>query len=471
MRKTKIICTMGPSCDSVDVLKQLIHAGMNVARLNLAHGEVEEQRRRIRSIRQAAAETGTPVAIMLDIKGPEIRIGLLKEKSYELQSGDVLTLTTERIEGDASRISVSYSELPQDVKPGCSILLDDGLIELKVEHIADTEIHCRIVNGGVIKPRKGVNLPGIRTSLPGVTERDVQHIVFGIEERIDMIAVSFVRRAEDILLIREMLESHGASHIQLISKIENEEGVEALDAILAVSDGLMVARGDLGVEIPVEDVPLIQKQMIRKCNLAGKPVITATHMLDSMQSNPRPTRAEASDVANAVLDGTDVIMLSGETAAGKYPVESVQTMAAIAEKTESILPYNELLAQKSAMHRTDITEVISQSAVGASLDLEASAIITPTMTGFTARMVSKYRPKAPIIAVTPHEEVQRRLCLVWGVIPVKGERVETTDEMFQSAIQGGSRIGLLKQGDLVVVTAGVPAGKSGTTNFIKIDHV
>ncbi|CAG7635532.1 Pyruvate kinase [Paenibacillus solanacearum] len=471
MRKTKIICTMGPSCDSVEVLKQLLEAGMNVARLNLAHGDIEEQRARIRSIRQASRETGIPVAIMLDIKGPEIRIGLLKEKSYELLAGDVLMLTTERIEGDASRISVSYAELPGDVSVDSSILLDDGLIELKVEQVEGTEIRCRIVNGGTIKSRKGVNLPGIRTSLPGVTERDVEHILFGIEERIDMIAVSFVRRAEDILQIRDMLESRGAGYIQLISKIENQEGVEALDAILAASDGLMVARGDLGVEIPVEDVPLIQKQMIHKCNLVGKPVITATHMLDSMQVNPRPTRAEASDVANAVLDGTDVIMLSGETAAGKYPVESVQTMAAIAEKAESMIPYTELLAQKRALQKTDITEVVSQSAVGASLDLEAKAIITPTETGFTARMVSKYRPKAPIIAVTSHEEVLRRLCLVWGVIPVQGKRVDTTDEMFQSAVHSGSRLGLLEQGDLVVVTAGVPVGKSGTTNFIKIDYV
>ncbi|TVY10243.1 pyruvate kinase [Paenibacillus cremeus] len=471
MRKTKIICTMGPSCESVEVLKELIGAGMNVARLNLAHGDVEEQRKRIRTIRQAAAETGAHIAIMLDIKGPEVRIGLLKDKSYELKAGERLTLTTERIEGDAGRISVSYQELPQDVRPGNSILIDDGLIELKVLEVMGTEVHCRIVNGGVIKPRKGVNLPGIRTSLPGVTERDVQHILFGIEENIDMIAVSFVRRAEDIMQIREMLESRKAGHIQLISKIENEEGVEALDAILAVSDGLMVARGDLGVEIPVEDVPLIQKQMIHKCNLAGKPVITATHMLDSMQSNPRPTRAEASDVANAVLDGTDVIMLSGETAAGKYPVESVRTMAAIAEKAESIIPYQEQLAAKSALRKADTTEVISQSVVSASLDLDAKAIITPTESGFTARMVSKYRPKAPIIAVTPHDEVLRRMSLVWGVIPVKGPVVETTDAMFQSALDNGAKTGLFAEGDLVVISAGVPVGKSGTTNLIKIQQV
>jgi pyruvate kinase len=468
MRKTKIICTMGPACDSVPVLKEMIQAGMTVARLNLAHGDLAEHQGRIERVRQAASELGAPVAILLDIKGPEIRTGLLQEPAYDLQTDAALTLTTEQIQGDASRISVSYAGLTKDVVPGSRILIDDGLIELKVEAVEGTEIHCRILNGGKIKARKGVNLPGVKTSLPGVTERDVQHILFGIEQQIDIIAMSFVRKAEDVLEVRRLLEEHGAGHIQIVSKIENEEGVDELDRILEASDGLMVARGDLGVEIPVEDVPLVQKSMIHKCNLAGKPVITATHMLDSMQSNPRPTRAEASDVANAVFDGTDVLMLSGETAAGKYPVESVKTMASIAEKAESTLPYEDLLRTKSAGSRTNVTEVVSQAAVGASLGLQVKAIIAPTESGFSARMVSKYRPKAPIIAVTPDERVLRRLSLVWGVTPILGERVESTDDMFRLALEKAQSTGLLDDGDLVVVTAGVPAGKSGSTNLIKI---
>ncbi|AEI39099.1 pyruvate kinase [Paenibacillus mucilaginosus] len=468
MRKTKIICTLGPACDNLEVLKEMIRAGMNVARLNMAHGDLDEQRTRIRRVRQAASELGAAVAVLLDIKGPEVRIGKLKDSSYELKTDGKLTLTTEIIEGTAERISVSYAQLPQDLHPGSRILIDDGLIELRVEEVEGTEIHCRIVNGGVIKPRKGVNLPGVKTSLPGVTERDVQHIHFAAEEDLDIIAVSFVRRAADILEVRELLEQLGAGHIQIISKIENEEGVDELDAILEVSDGLMVARGDLGVEIPVEDVPILQKLMIRKCNQAGKPVITATHMLDSMQVNPRPTRAEASDVANAVLDGTDVLMLSGESAAGKYPVESVQTMAAIAERTEATLPYWDNYVKRAAEQTPNVTEVISQAVVGSSLELNAKAILTPTETGFTARMVSKYRPKAPIVAIAPDERIRRRMSLIWGVTPVLGEPVTSTDAMFLSAVDGGKKSGLVEAGDLVIVSAGVPIGGAGSTNLIKI---
>jgi pyruvate kinase len=453
------------------MLKELIRAGMNAARMNLAHGDMEDHKGRIQRVRQAARELGATVSILLDIKGPEIRTGLLEQPSYELLTGGQLTLTTEQIQGTAERISVSYKELTQDIGPGSRILIDDGLIELKVEAVEGTEIHCRILNGGVIKSRKGVNLPGVRTSLPGVTERDVQHILFGIEQDVDIIAASFVRKASDIIEIRRLLDEGQASHIQIISKIENQEGVENLDDILEVSDGLMVARGDLGVEIPIEDVPIIQKQMIQKGNAAGKPVITATHMLDSMQVNPRPTRAEASDVANAVYDGTDVLMLSGETAAGKYPLESVKTMAAIAANIESTLSYRDMLQKKAAQQKNNITEVISQAAVGSSLDLEASAIITPTVSGFTPRMVSKYRPKAPIIAVTPDERVQRRLSLFWGVFPIHGAAVQSTDEMFESAIQSALTSGLIQSGDLAVVSAGVPVGQSGSTNLIKIQHV
>jgi pyruvate kinase len=470
-RKTKIMCTMGPACDSVDMLKKLIQAGMSAARMNMAHGDLDEHKGRIDRVRQAAEELGATVAILMDIKGPEIRTGLLQESSYELKTDASLTLTTEQIQGDASCISVSYQDLTRDVKPGSRILIDDGLIELQVETIEGTEIHCRILNGGLIKSRKGVNLPGIHTSLPGVTERDIMHIEFGIEQDIDIIAASFVRKASDILEIRELLEKRGASHIQIISKIENQEGVDNLDAILEVSDGLMVARGDLGVEIPVEDVPIIQKQMIQKGNAVGKPIITATHMLDSMQYNPRPTRAEASDVANAVYDGTDVLMLSGETAAGKYPLESVRMMASIAANIEEVLPYKDMLRVKAAQQKATITEVISQSAVSSSLDLDAKAIVVSTSTGFSARMVAKYRPQAPIIAVTASEQVQRRLCLCWGVIPVSGREVVSTDDMFDSAIHSALQSEIVSAGDLVVMSAGVPVGKAGSTNLIKIQHI
>jgi pyruvate kinase len=468
--KTKIICTMGPACDSVDILMEMIQAGMNVARLNMAHGELEEHQRRIENVREASKMLNIPVAIMLDIKGPEIRIGQL-QSAYVLQENDLITLTTEQIIGDHQRISVTYQSLPDEVSFGSTILIDDGLIELKVESVTGNEISCRVINGGTIKSRKGVNLPGIRTSLPGVTEKDVKHILFGIELKIDMIAASFVRKAADILEIRHLLEEHQAGHIQIISKIENAEGVENLDSILLVSDGLMVARGDLGVEIPPENVPIIQKEMVQKGNSAGKPVIIATHMLDSMQINPRPTRAEASDVANAVFDGADVIMLSGESAAGKYPVKSVETMAAIAKRAESALPYKEQLIRKMSEHTTDITEIISRSVVSASFELEANAIITPTESGFTARMVSKYRPKAPIIAVSANEYVLRRLCLQWGVIPVKGEHVDSTDRMFEVSIENAKTTNLLRSGDIVVISAGVPVGKSGSTNLIKIQSV
>lgn len=471
MRKTKIVCTMGPACDSVAVLKEMIAAGMNVARLNMAHGELEDHAARMERVRQAAAETDSVVAIMMDIKGPEIRIGKLKEASYELKRGQKLVLTTEEIVGDASRLSVNYADMPLVMKPGGTVLLDDGLIELTVEAVQGTEMYCVVVNEGVIKPRKGVNLPGVRTTLPGVTERDVRHIMFGIEHDVDMIAASFVRRAEDILEIRRLLEENGAGHIQIVSKIENEEGVENLSEIIEVSDGIMVARGDLGVEIPVEDVPMIQKEMIEQCNAAGKPVIVATHMLDSMQTNPRPTRAEVNDVANAVLQGSDAVMLSGESAAGKYPVASVATMALIAQKAESTLDYRSQFRRTRSLHPATITEVISQAVVGSSLELGAKAILTSTESGFTARMVSKYRPEAPIIAMTEDERVLKRLSLVWGVIPVRGARSASTDELFRSAVDSGRRTGLIGPGDYVVITAGVPSGKTGATNLIKIEQI
>ncbi|MBA9087413.1 pyruvate kinase [Fontibacillus solani] len=471
MRKTKIVCTIGPSSESLENIKKLILAGMNVARLNFSHGDFEEHGGRIKNIRQASEELGKSVAILLDTKGPEIRTGKLKEEPIELEQDQFITLTTEEILGDKDRISVTYVDLPGDVEVGSTILIDDGLIGLTVVEVQGTEIKCRIINGGTIKSKKGVNVPGVKISLPGITEKDANDIKFGIESGIDFIAASFVRKASDVLEIRQLLEKHNAAHIQIISKIENQQGIDNLDEILEVSDGLMVARGDLGVEIPAEDVPLAQKRMIEKCNIAGKPVITATQMLDSMQRNPRPTRAEASDVANAIFDGTDAIMLSGETAAGKYPVESVETMSRIAEKAESALEYREIFIKQSNAQQTTVTEAISQAVANSALELNAKAIITSTETGYTARMVSKYRPKAPIIAVTTEDQTMRRLALNWGVTPVKGTLAASTDEMFDYAMKGGLDSGLVKEGDLVVITAGVPLGRSGSTNLIKIGQV
>ncbi|GMK38458.1 pyruvate kinase [Paenibacillus sp. CCS19] len=471
MRKTKIVCTIGPSSESLENTKKLIEAGMNVARLNFSHGDFEEHGNRIKNLKQARQELGKTVAILLDTKGPEIRLGKLKEEPIELEAGKAITLTTEEILGDINRIPVTYKNLPNDISEGSTVLIDDGLIGLTVERVEGTEIHCRIVNSGQIKSKKGVNVPGVHISLPGITEKDAADIVFGIEQGIDFIAASFVRKASDVLEIRELLEKHNASHIQIISKIENQQGVDNLDEILEVSDGLMVARGDLGVEIPAEEVPLVQKRMIEKCNRVGKPVITATQMLDSMQRNPRPTRAEASDVANAIFDGTSAIMLSGETAAGKYPVESVQTMSRIAERAEAALEYRELFVKQANAQQTSVTEAISQAVANSALDLEAGAIVTSTESGYTARMVSKYRPKSPIIAVTPNESVMRRLALVWGVVPAYGAEAETTDGMFETAVKGALATGIVGLGDTVVITAGVPVGRAGTTNLIKIHHI
>jgi pyruvate kinase len=471
MRKAKIVCTIGPASESLEMLKKMIDSGMNVARLNFSHGDFEEHGNRIINIRKACQELGKTVAILLDTKGPEIRTGKLKEEPIELIQDEHIVLTTEEILGDKNRISITYQDLPGDVHIGSTILIDDGLIGLRVVGVQGTEIDCVIVNGGQIKSKKGVNVPGVKISLPGITEKDANDIVFGIQQGVDFIAASFVRKASDVLEIRQLLEKHNASHIQIISKIENQEGVDNLNEILEVSDGLMVARGDLGVEIPAEEVPLVQKSMIRKCNHVGKPVITATQMLDSMQRNPRPTRAEASDVANAIFDGSDAIMLSGETAAGKYPIESLQTMSRIAERAESALDYREILIRQSQAQQISVTESISQSVANCALDLQAKAIITSTESGYTARMVSKYRPKAPIFAVTPNESSMRRLALIWGVIPIRGEKARTTDEMFELAVDSVMQAGYIRLGDIVVITAGVPVGRSGTTNLIKVHHV
>ncbi|SHF78236.1 pyruvate kinase [Ornithinibacillus halophilus] len=472
MRKTKIVCTIGPASESVETLEKLMEAGMNVARLNFSHGDYEEHGARIKNIREAAANTGKTVAILLDTKGPEIRTGNFKDGQAELIQGNTVYISMKEVEGTAERFYVTYDGLINDVHEGSKILLDDGLIELEVQEVNhdNQEIKTIALNSGTIKNKKGVNVPNVSVNLPGITEKDANDITFGIEQGVDFIAASFVRRPSDLLEIREILEKHDATHIQLVPKIENQEGVDNIDSILEVSDGLMVARGDLGVEIPAEDVPLVQKELIRKCNLNGKPVITATQMLDSMQRNPRPTRAEASDVANAIFDGTDAIMLSGETAAGNYPVESVQTMRNIAVKTESALDHDTILKTRSRSVDMTITDAISQSVTHTAMNLSVNAIITPTESGHTARMISKYRPKAPIVAVTFSEQVNRQLSLVWGVHAVMGKRALTTDEMLDIAIDRGLSAKLFERGSRVIITAGVPVGESGTTNLMKV-HV
>ncbi|WP_394580277.1 pyruvate kinase [Cytobacillus firmus] len=472
MRKTKIVCTIGPASESVEKLTQLIEAGMNVARLNFSHGDFEEHGQRIQNIREASAKTGKTVAILLDTKGPEIRTNNMAGGAIELSAGENIIISMNEVEGTADKFSVTYAGLIEDVGTGSKILLDDGLIGLEVTKIdkANSEIHTKILNSGTLKNKKGVNVPGVSVNLPGITEKDAQDIIFGIEQGVDFIAASFVRRASDVLEIRQLLEEHNASYINIIPKIENQEGVDNIEEILEISDGLMVARGDLGVEIPAEEVPLVQKKLIKKCNAQGKPVITATQMLDSMQRNPRPTRAEASDVANAIFDGTDAIMLSGETAAGSYPVEAVQTMHNIASRAESALDHKEILSNRSKDNEHNITDAIGESVAHTALNLDVNAIITPTESGHTARMISKYRPKAPIVAVTSNDYVSRRLSLTWGVYPQIGQKASTTDDMLDIAVEESLNSGIVASGDLVVITAGVPVGEAGTTNLMKI-HV
>ncbi|MGB9802198.1 pyruvate kinase [Desulfofundulus sp.] len=470
MRRTKIICTIGPACEQVETLMEMMRAGMNIARLNFSHGTHEEHARRIANIRKAASLVGKNIAILLDTKGPEIRLGYLEKEPVVLKAGQRVILTTENIKGTAERLPVTYAGLPRDVAPGNIILIADGLIELRVISCSEREVECEIVHGGELTSQKGVSIPGVPVNLPAITEKDIRDIEFGIEQELDFIAASFVRKPADVLAIRRILEEHGAD-MDIIAKIESKEGVENLDEIIKVADGIMVARGDLGVGLPVEEVPLIQKSIIEKCNLAGKPVITATQMLESMIHNPRPTRAEASDVANAILDGTDAIMLSGETAAGHYPVEAVKTMARIASRVERALPYEEILQRRGRVLARTVTDAISHATCTTAQDLEAAAIITSTETGYTAKMVSKYRPRAPIIAVTPAARVLRKLALVWGVQPLLVGRTTDTDNMIASAIEVSLAADLIKPGELVVITAGVPVGVHGTTNLLKVHTV
>ncbi|WP_418792532.1 pyruvate kinase [Phosphitispora sp. TUW77] len=470
MRRTKIVCTIGPASDSLQIIKKMICNGMNVARLNFSHGTHEEHTVRIALIRQAAGELNAVVGIMLDTKGPEVRTGLLEADKVSLEVGKHIILTTEDVKGTAERLSVSYKGLPGDVRQGSKILIADGLVELEVEFVEGTEIHCHIVNGGLIGSRKNINLPGQTVNLPIITERDIADIRFAVANDFDFIAASFVRTASDVLEIRKVLEEN-ESGIEIIAKIENHQGVENIDEILKVADGIMVARGDLGVETLTEEVPLIQKMIIEKCNRLGKPVITATQMLDSMISNPRPTRAEATDVANAIFDGTDALMLSGETAAGSYPVEAVAMMERIATRTERALGFKEILGRKEIAPGKTVTDAISYATCATAFDLGAAAIITSTKSGYTARMVSKYRPQARVIAVTPNMDVVRQLTIVWGVSPLMVPETECTDEMIDAAISGALHADLIQSGDLVVITAGIPVGVPGTTNMIKVHIV
>ena len=471
MRGTKIVCTIGPASDSEEMLIQLVTAGMNVARLNFSHGNHEEHKNRIDTIKRVRQKLQRPVAIMLDTKGPEVRLGSFKAGTAEINAGDRFVLTIEDVLGDNTRCSITYKELPKEVSEGTKILIADGLIELRVVDKTETEVVCQVINGGTLADRKNVNIPGATSKLPAITQKDISDLVFGIENDIDMVAASFIRKATDVLEIRKILEENGGSFISIISKIENQEGVDNVDEILKVSDGLMVARGDLGVELPAEEIPLTQKMLIRKCNKSGKPVITATQMLDSMMRNPRPTRAEVTDIANSILDGTDAIMLSGETAAGKYPIDAVKTMAIIAERTERDLDYR--LIEKRQEYKDGITvaNAISHASCTTAYELGAAAIITPTQSGSTARMVSKFRPKAPIIAATFDERVRRKLCLSFGVHSVLIQGVDSTDDLIEQSVNQAIANEYISSGDLVVITAGVPAGVAGTTNLIKVHIV
>ena len=470
MRRTKIVCTIGPASESFEVLKEMMLAGMNVARLNFSHGTHEDHGRRLEAIRQAAREVGKNIAILLDTKGPEIRLKKFANPPVLLKPGQSFTLTTREVLGDDTIVSVTYMDLPKDVRPGSRVAVADGLIEMEVEAVEGQDVHCRVINGGPLSNQKGVNLPGVNVNLPSITERDVEDIRFGIQQGVDFIAASFIRKASDVLAIRQIVDEVGAD-VAIIAKIESRQGVDNLAEIINVSDGIMVARGDLGVEIPAEEVPVLQKTMIQSCNIAGKPVITATQMLESMTQNPRPTRAEASDVANAIFDGSDAIMLSGETAAGKYPVQAVETMARIAQRAEQAVNFDALLETRgSALQRT-VTDGISHAVCTIAKELGVSAIITATASGHTARMIAKYRPKVPIIAVTPKADVLRKLALAWGVEPLLIGPLTGTDEMISASVEVSLTAGLISAGDLVVITAGVPVGVHGTTNMMKVHTV
>ena len=474
MKKTKIICTMGPNTNDAGLMRALVQNGMDIARFNFSHGDHEEQKDRMDMLKKIREEENKPVAILLDTKGPEIRTGILKDgKKINLQAGNLFTLTTEDIVGDESKVSITYAGLVEDVQVGSTILVDDGLIGLKVKEKKAKEIVCTVINGGELGERKGVNVPNVSVRLPAITDKDREDIRFGVEQEIDFIAASFVRNAECILEIKAFLRECGAPYIPIIAKIENAEGIKNIDEIIRCADGIMVARGDLGVEIPAEEVPYLQKMMIQKCNDNYKPVITATQMLDSMIRNPRPTRAEVTDVANAVYDGTDAVMLSGETAQGKYPVEALQMMVHIVENTEEHLDYETLL-KKAEEHRMKSTSsALGHATVTTANNLGAKCIITPSVSGATARVVSKFKPRTEIIGVTPNEATLRRMQIYWGVRPLKSIEFSTTEDICNGAIELICAKQIAESGDIIVLTAGIPspnvqAQKTSVSNIMRI---
>ncbi|MBQ7430890.1 MAG: pyruvate kinase [Butyrivibrio sp.] len=470
MRRTKIICTIGPASESEENLREIMKAGMNVARFNFSHGSHAEHKRKFERIRKLREELQLPIATMLDTKGPEIRLKDFKNGKEMLEAGQKFTLTTREVEGTKDIVSVTYTDLPKDCREGMRILLDDGLIELHVDKVNDTDIECTVENGGKISDKKGVNVPGAVLTMPYLSEQDTSDIIFGCEMGFDFIAASFVRTRQDVLDIRNILKEHN-SPMKIISKIESIQGIANLEEILDESDGIMVARGDMGVELPFEEVPVQQKKMIKLAEAQGKYVITATQMLDSMIHNPRPTRAEATDVANAIYDGTTAIMLSGETAAGDYPIEAVKTMAKIAERTEKDIDYVGRLKKRDSNHVNDVTTAISHATCTVAAEVEADAIISVTMSGFTARMVSKYKPSCPVIACTVNPTVCRQTNLLWGVIPLHIRQEDTADELFREAVSSAIAAGYIKKGDKVVITAGVPLGISGRTNMIRVEEI
>ena len=470
MRKTKIICTLGPSTDKDGVLRELIANGMNVARFNFSHGSHEEHKGRLDLLKSLREELGKPVAALLDTKGPEIRLKDFKNGTEMLEAGQTFTLTTRDVEGTKEICSITYKDLPQDVAPGGTIMLDDGLIKLQIQTVNDTDIVCTVLNNGKIKNKKGVNVPGVHLSMPYMSQRDKDDIIFGIEQGFDFIAASFVRTAQDVYEIRNLLNEYD-SNIRIIAKIENREGVNNIDSILAAADAVMVARGDLGVEIDFTELPGIQKNIIERSFSFGKPIVTATQMLDSMMVNPRPTRAEISDVANAIYDGTSAIMLSGETAAGAYPVEALKTMSAIAERTEQEGFHLRGRMMDSNPGKISVSDATAHAACLTARDVNAAAIVTVSESGTTARLLSKYRPQQPIIACVMREQVQRQLSLSWGITPLMMSLAHSTDELIEMSTALAKENGYLHNGELAVVTAGVPVGVSGTTNMIKIHMV
>lgn len=471
MRRTKIVCTLGPATNDVETMKKLIESGLDAARINFSHGTYESHGETIAKLKQAREEMNAPIPLILDTKGPEIRIRTFAEGKIHLESGDAFTLTTKEVEGDQSIVTVTYKDMPNDLQRGSRVLLDDGLIELRVESIAGEDIHCTVVNGGNLSSNKGVNIPGIKINLPSLTEKDISDLKFGVENGFDIVAASFIRRAADVTNIRRILEDFGGENIQIISKIENQEGVDNIDSILEVSDGIMVARGDLGVEIPPEEVPLVQKILIAKANRWGKPVITATQMLESMVNSPRPTRAEANDVANAIFDGSDAIMLSGETAMGNYPIEAVATMARIAQKAEGSMKYGTKMVAETEPERVNITNAISLAACATAAELSTSCICTITQSGFTARMIAKHRPVCPIVAGTPNERAWRQMNLIWGCKSLHYEGELPKGGVFDAVIKIAERSGLVNNGDTVVLAMGMPVGVSGATNTLRVDIV